>query len=104
MLTKIQGLQLLSIGSSKNILEDTEFESFIKRYPIFHKKMLKKASENAILGDYLLTCLAFLEVNQRQMALCEIENCIMIDDKDVDLLVMHAFIFWSLIEINKGYE
>lgn len=41
-LTLIKGLELLTIGSSKNILLDTEFNVFMKRYPIFHKKMLSK--------------------------------------------------------------
>ena len=31
---------MLSIGSSKNILHDTEFTVFIKRYPFFHKKVV----------------------------------------------------------------
>jgi hypothetical protein len=68
-MTKIQGLQLLEIGSIKNILEDTEFEPFIKRYPAFHKKLMKKIAEKSMVCDYLESCLAYLEVNQRQLAL-----------------------------------
>lgn len=41
-LTLVKGLQMLSAGSSKNILYETEFPIFIKRYPAFHKKMLAK--------------------------------------------------------------
>jgi len=59
-MTKIQGLQLLKIGSVKNILEDTEFEPFIKRYPAFHKKLMKRISDKQIFSDYLESCLAYL--------------------------------------------
>lgn len=68
-MTKIQGLQLLKIGSVKNILEDTEFEPFIKRYPAFHKKLMKRISDKQIFSDYLESCLAYLQVNQRQLSL-----------------------------------
>ena len=71
-LTKIQGLQMLQVGSVKNIVEDTEFEPFIKRYPAFHKVLVKKAAKTPVVSDYLMTCLAYLEVNQRQLALNEI--------------------------------
>ena len=103
-LTKIQGLQLLEVGSVKNILEDTEFEPFVKRYPAFHRKLVKKAGEKPVVSDYLMTCLAYLEVNQRQLALSEIENCMMIEEKDADLVVMQGLILWSLMETKKGYE
>lgn len=39
-LSLIKGLEMISVGSSKNILLDTEFNVFCKRYPIFHKKIL----------------------------------------------------------------
>lgn len=52
-LSKVQGLQLLEIGSIKNILEDTEFVTFFKRYPAFHKRMMKKLTEKKTIGDYL---------------------------------------------------
>ena len=64
---------MLSIGSAKNILLETDFEVFIKRYPIFHRKMFTKANENykdaSHLSEHLASCLAYLEVNQRKSAL-----------------------------------
>lgn len=41
-LSRIEGIQLLSIGSAKNILLDTTFEPFVKRYPAFHRKLIEK--------------------------------------------------------------
>jgi hypothetical protein len=67
------------LGSTKNILADSEFESFINRYPTFHKRMLRKLEEKRTVADYLESCLAYLEVNQRQFALSEVDNCIMLD-------------------------
>lgn len=103
-LSKVKGLQLLALGSTKNILADSEFESFINRYPAFHKHMLKKLEEKRTVADYLESCLAYLEVNQRQFALSEVDNCIMLDENDADLLVLRAMILWSLLEIPRGYE
>ena len=71
-MSKIQGLQLLSIGCVKNILENTSFDTFTKRYPQFHRKLMKKVSERPLYGDYLESALAYLEVNQRELALGEI--------------------------------
>ena len=55
---------MLSIGSAKNILYDTEFGPFIKRYPSFHKKIYEKAKAQKIelnhFNEYLLSCLAYL--------------------------------------------
>jgi hypothetical protein len=48
--------------------------------------------------------LAYLEVNQRQTALSEVDNCIMLDENDADLLVLRAMILWSLLETSRGYE
>ncbi len=78
-LSKVQGLQLLALGSVKNILADSEFEAFVNRYPTFHRRMLKKLEEKRTVADYLESCLAYLEVNQRQLALSEVDNCIMLD-------------------------
>jgi hypothetical protein len=103
-LSKVQGLQLLALGSAKNILADSEFESFSIRYPAFHRRMLKKLEEKRTVADYLESCLAYLEVNQRQLALSEVDNCIMLDESDADLLVLRAMILWSLLETPRGYE
>jgi hypothetical protein len=59
-IAKIQGLQLLSIGSVKNILDDSEFEVFVKRYPQFHKKIMKKIADRPIFSDYLESAMAYL--------------------------------------------
>ena len=64
-IAKIQGLQRLEIGSAKNILEDTDFTSFSKRYSQFHKKIMKKVSEKPLFCDYLQSAMAYLEMNQR---------------------------------------
>lgn len=103
-LSKVQGLQLLALGSTKNILADSEFESFINRYPAFHKRLLRKLEEKKTVADYLEGCLAYLEVNQRQFALSEVDNCIMLEENDADLLVLRAMILWSLLETSRGYE
>jgi Tfp pilus assembly protein PilF len=66
--------------------------------------LIKKINEKKSICDYLESCLAYLEVNQRQLALGEIENCIMIDETDPDLIVLHALIYWSLLELSKGYK
>ena len=92
------------MGSTKNILEDTPFENFFKRYPAFHQKLLKATTEKKLYSDQLLSCLAYLEVNYRQMALDEIENCILIDGNDADLIAMKALIYWSMMDDNKGYR
>lgn len=92
------------MGSAKNILADSEFESFTRRYPAFHRRMLRKLTEKRPIADYLESCLAYLEVNQRQLALAEADNCIMLDETDADLLVLRALILWSLLETSRGYE
>ena len=32
------------------------------------------------------------------------ENCIIIDENDADLVVLHALIYWSINENEKGYR
>lgn len=103
LLSKAQGLQLLELGSVRNILAESEFECFTKRYPAFHRRLLRKATEKRAIADYLSSCLAFLEVNQRQLALAEADNCLMIEETDADLLVLRALILWSLLETARGY-
>jgi hypothetical protein len=103
-LSKVQGLQLLELGCAKNILADSEFELFARRYPAFHRRMLRKLAERRTIADYLESCLAYLEVNQRQLALGEVDNCIMVDETDADLVVLRALILWSLLENVRGYE
>ena len=68
----IQGMQLIQMGNARNILIDTSHETFIKRYPVFHKKMLRKAELNGTYSDKLYACLSYLEVNYRKMAIAEI--------------------------------
>ena len=94
---KVKGLQLLEIGSVKNILEDTQFQVFKKRYTTFHKRLFKKVAEKALYRQYLHSALAYLEVNHRQLALNEIDNCIIIEEKDVDLVIFRAMIYWSIL-------
>ena len=48
--------------------------------------------------------MAYLEVNQRELALSEVENCIMIDERDADLIILRAMLLWSLMETAKGYK
>ena len=43
-------------------------------------------------------------MNQREVALGEVENCIMIEEKDTDLVVLRAMLFWSMLETAKGYK
>lgn len=65
---------------------------------------MKKVADRPLYGDYLESALAYLEVNQRELALGEIENCILIEEKDGDLLVLRAMLFWSMLETAKGYR
>ena len=55
------------------------------------------------MSEHLASCLAYLEVNQRKMALDSVENCLMITEKDPDMLVLKGIINWSLMENKKGY-
>lgn len=107
-LTLVKGLELLETGSAKNILLDTSFEVFIKRYPFLHRRMLNKANEcwkeSSHLSEHLTSCLAYLEVNQRKLALDSIENCLMINEKDPDIMVLKGIINWSLMDNRKGFE
>ena len=48
--------------------------------------------------------MAYLEVNQRELALSEVDNCIMIDEKDADLLILRSLILWSLLDNSNGYK
>lgn len=77
---------------------------FSKRYPQFHRRLVKRVSERPLFGDYLESALAYLEVNQREFALGEVENCIMIEERDCDLLVLRALLLWSMLEVAKGYR
>jgi hypothetical protein len=45
-----------------------------------------------------------LEVNQRELAMNEINKCIKINDRNADIIVLKGFLYWSLMENKKGYE
>jgi hypothetical protein len=59
--------------------------------------LFKKVADKPIYGEYLHSALAYLEVNHRQLALNEIDNCIIIEEKDADLVILRAMIYWSIL-------
>ena len=65
---------------------------------------MKKIQEKHLFSDYLESAMAFLEVNQRELALSEVDNCIMIDEKDADLTILRAMVLWSLLDNPNGYK
>ena len=104
-------MELLNLGCVNNILaecqivEGEENNTFIKRYPIFHNKLMQKCRQDKPYSERLYNCLAYLQSNFIKMALDQIENCILLDQqqKETDFVVMKGLIYWSLMENEKGY-
>ncbi len=52
----------------------------------------------------LMNCLGFLETDYRVFAMEELIKCLGKRPKQVELVVLHALIKWSLCRMAEGYK
>lgn len=103
-LALLKGFALLDVGSISNILADCEHQEFKEKYPAFRGRLEELARSLTDIRSNLLNCLSYLECDYRMFAMEELQACLQKLPKQIELVVMHAFLKWSITKMAEGYK